>query len=196
MAKDNELKSALPDLIVRDLSKLQFVEFDFPNLQFEIQTLLDQTNNLLVQANRLSSKLTSKIRESQSGRGMIAEFKGSTAGEIEIFWEVKEPENVTNLEFFITIWHNLTFFWKLNAITKQFEETLETLPAEEYVLKELTAVQNKIITLSGELMRLTWLERANQLGNETIQKVYDYVHAIEMLSSGYDPNTYQHFKAS
>lgn len=190
-----EVGELLTPSIREDLKKFSRFDFDNSNLSAGLFEILDQFKALQNDANGLIDKINNKLDGNEDQLSMLAEFKNSYADVEKSLMLLDIPTAPDVIIQHLTIWHNLVTFWSADAIYKETRASLEKLPSEENALVNLKNSQDKMLQLSGEILRATWMERAQEASNEVLQKVHDYVTAVEELTKDYNPDTYKYYKS-
>lgn len=189
-----ELEESLSPSICDDIKKIRRFDFDNLNLRTDLKKILDQLKALQNNADELTARINSKLDGNEDQFRMLGELKNSRTGTDKRLWHLNIPAAPDVIIQHLTKWHNLVSFWSADASSKHIEGLLAELPSEKEALANLKSSQDEMLQLSGEIMRATWLERAQEASNEVLQKVYDYVAAVEELTRGYNPETYYYYK--
>lgn len=188
-------EATLPSAVSDDINKLRGYDFDNSRLRADLQDLLKQIEDLQTKSNQLTGRINNQLDKNENRSSMLNELKKSLAGKDNRLWKLNTPAAPEAIIQHLTKWHNLVSFWGMDASSKHIESLLASLPGEKEALLNLKKSQDRMLQLSGEIMRVAWLERARKMSNEVLQDVHNYVAAVEELTRNYNPETYQHFKA-
>ena len=91
-------------------------------------------------------------------------------------------------------WRALTSYWESETAIRRIQQKLDKLPSEEEATKLVKETASSLLELSGEILRHTWIEQAQAIGNTDIQKAQEYANALKILGGPHDPNEYPHAK--
>ena len=184
----------LPKSIKNDLSKLSDFEFDNQPMREWLSTMQLKIEKLEKFANQLGERVNRKIQANEDGLQMLTEFADSPAGKDKRLWRLFIPVEPDIIVKHVTKWHNILAFWKAHAGMMHIQTQLAGLPPEEAATQAVKTTSDTLLELSGTIMRATWLERAQSLSNDLLQKAHDYVSAVEALGGPYDSKTYRGLK--
>jgi DNA polymerase III delta prime subunit len=185
----------LAEPIRNDLGKLGRFNFDHQSLRDRLIDLNSKVVSLTDQVNQLGERINRKIHGNDDKLQLLTEFASSIAGKDERLWQLYIPVEPEIIVSHVTKWHNILAFWKANAGMVHVQLQLAKFPNEENAILNVKRTSDELMDLSGEVMRATWVDRAQKADNELMQKVHDYVSALEALTREYDSFSYQYFKS-
>lgn len=181
--------------ILNDLDKLNRLDFDYDVLLNTLLKIVEKTRELQDDLDNVVHVMHSQLVENQEQFKLLEKLRATPLGEIKLLTMIEPSSPIEEILNYIRDWQNLLGFWKADAGYQHTTRKLAVLPSEEQAIEMLNSHREQMFDLGGLIMRLTWQHRVRQAPNEIVQKVNDYIAAVEALSpedlSPADKNKYK-----
>ena len=189
-------RGKIPAALAADFEKLPPLPADLPALRAQFQTLLGKWTALQSRLARGIEQVHASLAQNVNSLSMLTAFRASPAGREPTPWALSAQDGPDAVLAYLSLWRSLASYWKAAASLQQVTYRLTQLPGEAEAAQSVRQYNDRLMALSGDILRQTWNERAHRIPNLVMQQASTYAAAVEELSRpAYDSASYSQHKA-
>lgn len=190
-AEAERLRAALPpagealldDLVgVFDPQQPNGLRVDPAPLKQELTTALATLEQMQAELTRLAEGLNDLIGRNRLGLTALKWLAESPARAVTLLWRFEGFGHPQDAVQAVQDWLNFMRAWDVESLRRDDQAKLEQLGDEEHIIQRLSQTQERLFTLSQQVLRAVWLSRVCDQPNEVIKQVEQYVTALETLN--------------
>ncbi|MGB9897506.1 AAA domain-containing protein [Thermanaerothrix sp.] len=158
------------------------LRFDPTPLKQDLTAALATLDQLQAALTRLAEQLNDLIGRNRRGLVALKQLAASPACAVSRLWRFDGFEHPQDAVQAVQDWLNFLRAWDVESLCRDDQAKLEQLGEEEHIIQRLSATQERLFTLSQQVLRAVWLKQVCDLPNEVIKQVSQYVTALETLN--------------
>ena len=188
------LVEKLPKPLAEDISRIELDLGVTVSLYEPINKISIELVELITSQEQLVAQINKKVFLNDEDLDLLRSIMDRSQDSRKEHQNLNTPISQNYLIDFINYWRNLIQLWKIKSGRRILRSRLDELPGESELIDQIGQLQNEMLGKGAEIIHEKWLDSIHSLGSEEIQKVYDYISAVEQLCGPYNENSYPDLK--